>query len=1212
MKKILNLVVLLLAMFNSYSQITMIDGNSNSISTNTTFYDPGGTGNYENSLYVIHTITPATAGRYIRVAFTAFNTEASLDYLYVYNGSLVCPGALLATYSGTSIPASITSSATNGSLTFVFSSNATTRKAGFTATLSQQTTAGSTAYTACATPPTNDNPCNAIALATVNSTCTNITGTVTAATPTSAVAAPSCGSLTPPFTDVWYYFTATSTTTNIQTEPLTGNSDMVMQLFTNSSTCTGTWTSLACDDDNNPSSAMPYFSTNGRTSNPLTTVIGQRYYIRIFPYTSGSAATYSLCVFNLPPPLCTSNVLPANATTTSTYTPYLSWNSSANATGYDVYLGTTNPPTTIVSTNQTATNYTPTTALSIGTTYYWYVVPRNSSGSATVCSTSITQFTTPSPPANDNCTGALPLTVNPTASITSYRTFTTDYATQSTTACSGTADDDVWFYFDATSASHNFQITSSTGADMMHEIFSGTCSSLSSVLCSDPEVSSTDCFTPGQRYYIRVFTYANASPSGTITLGVGTPTRATVDATCLTATQICAPFSFTAGVNQPSGGAGCGANYSCLGTTPNPEYHWIQITTGGTLKYTLSSTAGDVDFALWRLSGTPLPATTCGGAQTINCGTSLGAPIACSYSSSATELINVAVTPGYYLLLATNFANVPGIVSLTASTGNTAVVGCPCVISELTATPSACNSSDNLYSLSGTVRYNSIAPSSGSLIISDNNGNSITYNYPFPASPISFTLSGNASNGTAHTLQAYFTANPSCSRCLSYNAPTSCCTMPVASITNITDAGCGFTFDLTASGAGGGPYEWSNTNTFSTILSNTTGIVFPFGTNSETYYVRVVGQSCASSVLVVDTTPASDLTTGHCMTCYIGDGDTKTFYDASNNVILSIQDPNGSTNLGSTTACAYVSPTDINYNGQDYMRRHFDVDVDNNGPAVVTIYISANDVANIINASADDLINGYGVFSNINDLCVTAYHGADETPLSNITKTTIPNSSLTITGPFPPNNYYKVTFSVSNFSGFYCHACNPNNNPLPVKLLRFDGYHSYNDNVIRWVTATEINNEYFLLERSEDGNFWQSVARIDGNGNSTTSKTYNYYDIDVYTTDYYYRLKQVDFDGKFEYSNVIYLKSDEMTVNNIFPNPTQNSINYSIASEENKEVFVRVIDVNGNIVINETYSIFKGANSMKLDVNNLTPGAYTLQVSDQSNITRISNTFIKE
>ena len=97
------------------------------------FVDPGGTtANYANNANVTTTITPVNAGDQVTVTFTAFNTQLNTDLLKVYDGTSAA-GTLLATYSGTTIPPSITSSSPNGSLTFVFTSNATTTAAGWIA-----------------------------------------------------------------------------------------------------------------------------------------------------------------------------------------------------------------------------------------------------------------------------------------------------------------------------------------------------------------------------------------------------------------------------------------------------------------------------------------------------------------------------------------------------------------------------------------------------------------------------------------------------------------------------------------------------------------------------------------------------------------------------------------------------------------------------------------------------------------------------------------------------------------------------------------------------------------------------------------------------------------------------------------------------------------------------------------------------------------------
>jgi chitinase len=93
------------------------------------------------------------------------------------------------------------------------------------------------------------------------------------------------------------------------------------------------------------------------------------------------------------PPGCSTNSSPANTTTINTTTITLSWNVVTGATSYDVYLGTTNNPTTVVAGNVNGTSTTYTLPNTSNTTYYWYVVPKNANGSAAGCAGSVTSFT---------------------------------------------------------------------------------------------------------------------------------------------------------------------------------------------------------------------------------------------------------------------------------------------------------------------------------------------------------------------------------------------------------------------------------------------------------------------------------------------------------------------------------------------------------------------------------------------------------------------------------------------------------------------------------------------------------------------------------------------------------------------------------------------------------------------------------------------------
>ncbi len=93
---------------------------------------------------------------------------------------------------------------------------------------------------------------------------------------------------------------------------------------------------------------------------------------------------------------------------------------------------------------------------------------------------------------------------------------------------------------------------------------------------------------------------------------------------------------------------------------------------------------------------------------------------------------------------------------------------------------------------------------------------------------------------------------------------------------------------------------------------------------------------------------------------------------------------------------------------------------------------------------------------------------------------------------------------------------------LPVELLSFTAVPVDNSKIkLNWVTATEINNDYFTVERSADANNWQSVTQVDGNGNTNTTIAYEAWDFTPYNGISYYRLKQTDFDGQFSYSSTV-------------------------------------------------------------------------------------------
>ena len=155
---------------------------------------------------------------------------------------------------------------------------------------------------------------------------------------------------------------------------------------------------------------------------------------------------------------------------------------------------------------------------------------------------------------------------------------------------------------------------------------------------------------------------------------------------------------------------------------------------------------------------------------------------------------------------------------------------------------------------------------------------------------------------------------------------------------------------------------------------------------------------------------------------------------------------------------------------------------------------------------------------------------------------------------------------------------------------------------LNWQTASEQNNSHFEIERLYN-NEWKTIGSIKGAGNSNQLLKYQFIDtesnLDARKEAIYYRLKQVDFDGNYNYSEVVLLQYNTNNEIKIFPNPFQNSIYISVENgEEIKEI--TILDLQGK-------EIFQSIGGQpKFDVSMLTSGLYTIKI-----VTNLQTIFTK-
>lgn len=168
--------------------------------------------------------------------------------------------------------------------------------------------------------------------------------------------------------------------------------------------------------------------------------------------------------------------------------------------------------------------------------------------------------------------------------------------------------------------------------------------------------------------------------------------------------------------------------------------------------------------------------------------------------------------------------------------------------------------------------------------------------------------------------------------------------------------------------------------------------------------------------------------------------------------------------------------------------------------------------------------------------------------------------------------------------------------PLPVELVAFELELKQDKVNLLWTTASEINNDYFEIQKSQDGFVFQTIAHVNGNGNTTQSFDYAFKDQLEQSGNYYYRLKQVDFDGTYAYSEVEFVSYKNIKPAQVYPNPAVNVLSFKNIESETFQV--NVSSMEAVVVLQKQLS-----NGMPLDVSALPRGWFLIQIIDGTEIT---------
>ncbi len=221
------------------------------------------------------------------------------------------------------------------------------------------------------------------------------------------------------------------------------------------------------------------------------------------------------------------------------------------------------------------------------------------------------------------------------------------------------------------------------------------------------------------------------------------------------------------------------------------------------------------------------------------------------------------------------------------------------------------------------------------------------------------------------------------------------------------------------------------------------------------------------------------------------------------------------------------------------------------------------------------------------------------------------SNSIMVTGIDDETDYdFRVAVSCDgvNFSAFT--ALTPA--VLPIELLSFAGKRVDGTVQLHWVTASEKDNKYMEVQRSSNGKTFEPLGVVPGNGDSYRPVDYTFVDDQPLPGVNYYRLKQVDFDGKFEYHKVIAVlfkdQDDKVQGITLFPTVVSEQLNFALSQETTTDGEYYISDLNGRVLLRQAFE--RGMQQQSIPVHRLPKGQYilTVQTGREMQVAR----FVKE
>ncbi len=224
--------------------------------------------------------------------------------------------------------------------------------------------------------------------------------------------------------------------------------------------------------------------------------------------------------------------------------------------------------------------------------------------------------------------------------------------------------------------------------------------------------------------------------------------------------------------------------------------------------------------------------------------------------------------------------------------------------------------------------------------------------------------------------------------------------------------------------------------------------------------------------------------------------------------------------------------------------------------------------------------------SDLSDLRVAHWNGSE---WENLGQDAITGD--TTSGSITVNN-------VSSFSPFTFGSEISNENPLPVELVNFNAEKQHENVQLNWATASEKNASHFIVQHSGNGEFFESIGKVRAQGTTLRETNYRFMDERPSTMNYY-RLKQVDHDGSFDYSKVISVAFNEAMQRDrirLYGDASSNLVKGKVTIEQSGQYNINVRNSRGQMIHSESQSWKEGKHSFELNIDEVSKGMYYLEI----------------